>query len=138
MYQDVRGGSWRKSCDVDFVPSSGSSGLIFVACPETVRCRSAPYPASHRTWVDRCLLAFSAPCCPTVLLISVLDALRLSFEENSVAEGGLFYRVAIWNMQSFQSLAVSGFLFATLLVVVPSSLGFVRCVTIYNGKNLVF
>ena len=39
---------------------------------------------------------------------------------------------------------MSEFLFATLLVVVPSSLGLVRCVifyffeTIYNGKNLVF
>ena len=39
---------------------------------------------------------------------------------------------------------MSGFLFATLLVVVPSSLGLVRRVilyffeAIYNGKNLVF
>ena len=38
---------------------------------------------------------------------------------------------------------MSGFLFATLLVVVPSSLGLVRCITsifetIYNGKNLAF
>ena len=39
---------------------------------------------------------------------------------------------------------MSGFRFATLLVVVPSSLGLVKCVifyffeTIYNGNNLVF
>ena len=30
-----------------------------------------------------------------VLLISALDALRPSFEENSVAECGVFYQVAI-------------------------------------------
>ena len=38
---------------------------------------------------------------------------------------------------------MSGLLFATLLVVVPSLLGLVRCVIFYfeaicNGKNLVF
>ena len=38
---------------------------------------------------------------------------------------------------------MSGLLFATLLVVVPSSLGLIRCVIFYfeaicNGKNLVF
>ena len=64
-----------------FVSSSGSSGLILVAYLKTVRCRSTPYPASHRSWVDRCLPAFSALCCPAMLLISALDALRPSFEE---------------------------------------------------------
>ena len=82
---------------MDFVPSSGSSRLIFVACLETVRCRSTPYAVSHRSWVDRCLPAFSAPCCPAVLPISALSALRPSFEENSVADGGLSFRVAIWD-----------------------------------------
>ena len=119
------------------VPLSSSSGLILDACLETVRCRSTPYLASHQTWVDRCLPAFSTPCCPAVLLISALGALRPSFEENSVAECGLFYRVAIQNTQSFQSLVVSGFLFATLLVVVPSSLGLVRCVILYLLKSFV-
>ena len=68
-----------------------------LACPTTVRCRSTPDLVSRRTWVDRCLLAFPGPCCPAVLLISALDVLRSSFEENNVAECGLFYRVAIWN-----------------------------------------
>ena len=97
LYQEVHGGSWRKSCDVGFVSSSSSSGLILVACPETVQCRSTPDPASCRDWVDRCLPTSPGLCCPAVLLISALDALRSSFEENSVAECGLFYRVAIWN-----------------------------------------
>ena len=26
LYREVRGGSWRKSCDVGYVPSSSSSG----------------------------------------------------------------------------------------------------------------
>jgi hypothetical protein len=32
-----------------------------------------------------------------MLPISALDALRPSFEENSVADGGLSFRVAIWD-----------------------------------------
>ena len=67
------------------VPSSSSSGLILDVCPKTVWCRSTPYPISHRTWVDRCLQAPLGPRCPTVLLISALDVLLSSFEENSVA-----------------------------------------------------
>ena len=82
---------------MDFVPSSGSSGLILIACLETVRCRSTPDPASRRAWVDRCLPTSPGLCLPAVLLISALDALRPSFEENSVADRGLFYRVAIWS-----------------------------------------
>jgi len=94
LHQEVGGGSWRKSCDVGFVPSSGSSWLALFVCPVAVRCRSTPDPASRRAWVDRCLPASFGPCFPAVLLISVLDALCSSFEENSVAEGGLFYLAA--------------------------------------------
>ena len=119
------------------VPSSSSSGLILDACPESIRCRSTPYLVSHRTWVDRCLQAPLVPCCPAVPLISTLDVLLSSFEENSAAECGLLYRVAIWSTLSFQNLVVSGFLCATLPIVVPSSLGLVRCVILYFLKLFI-
>ena len=92
-YVVVVGGSLDMGC----VPSSSSFGLIFLARPTTVQCRSTPDPASRRAWVDRCLPTSPGLCRPAVLLISVLDALRPSFEENSVADRGLFYRVAIWS-----------------------------------------
>ena len=66
-------------------------GWYSLFAPAIVRCRSTPDPASRRAWVDRCLSTSPGLCCSAVLLISALDVLRLSFEENSVAECGLFY-----------------------------------------------
>jgi hypothetical protein len=57
LYQVVRGGRWKKSCDVGCVPSSSSFKLILPYCLTTVQCRSASDLGSHRAWVNWCLWA---------------------------------------------------------------------------------
>jgi hypothetical protein len=63
-----------------------------------------------------------------VLLISVLDALRSSFEDNNVSELVVFYRVIARARGRFQSRVLPVLLVAPLLVTVVSSLGLVRYV----------
>jgi hypothetical protein len=65
-----------------------------------------------------------------VLLIFVLDALRPSFEENSVSELVVFCGVVARTRSRFQSRVVPGLFVATLLIVIPSSLGLVRSITL--------
>ena len=144
MYQDVRGSSWRKSCDVGFVPSSGSSGLILASCLETVQCRSTPYPVSHLSWVDRCLPAFSAPCCPAVLLISALDALRPSFEEKQCSR--VRFVLPSSNLEHVVVLEPSCFRVPFCYLACRSSefvgsckmCNFISFKVFCNGKNIVF
>jgi hypothetical protein len=104
LYQVVRGGRCKKSCDVELVPSSSSFELIFPHCLAIVRCKLASDLGSHWAWVDWCLLSLPGLGCPAVLLISVLDALRPSFEDNSVSELVVFCRVVARSTLSFPEL----------------------------------
>jgi hypothetical protein len=65
-----------------------------------------------------------------VLLISILDALRPSFEENSVSELVVFCRVVARTHSRFHSRVLPELFVATLLIVIPSSLGLIRSVTL--------
>jgi hypothetical protein len=65
-----------------------------------------------------------------VLLISVLDALRPSFKENSVSELIVFCHVVARSSNRFQSRVLPVLFVAALLVVVLSSLGLVRSITL--------
>jgi hypothetical protein len=129
LYRVVRGGRWKKSYDVGLVPSSSSFELIFPHCLATVRCKSASDPGSHRAWVDWCLWSLPGPGSLTVLLISILDALRPSFEDNSVSELVVFCRVVARSTWSFLKL---GSACALCCCLAHCSTEFVGSCMIYN------